>query len=321
MTSEESGKSGLSPNEAFALVADETRLNILRVLSEADETLPFSVLFERSEYGDSANFSYHLEKLEGHFITRTDDGYALRQTGRRVVEAVLSGTVTDDPVVPRTPIDRPCPFCAAEIEVSYHQERVELYCTECAGLFRQDASGAQFESEFGTLGHIYLPPAAVQGRTPTEIYHAAEVWSNLELLGFSAGVCSRCAGSVERSLSVCENHSASTGVCDDCERRYAVLFEIECGTCHYATSGIPIICLLSETELLSFVTDHGANPLRPETQEVAPGALANYGEEVRSLDPLEVALSFTIRDETLTLVVDDDVSVIEAHRERTADSD
>jgi hypothetical protein len=71
--------------------------------------------------------------------------------------------------------------------------------------------------------------------------------------------------------------------------------------------------------LLSFVTDYGANPLHPETHDVAPGALANYDEDVRSLDPLEVALSFTIRDETLTLTVDEDVSVVDVTRERTSD--
>ena len=315
MTTDETATSGLSPDAAFGLVADETRLEILRTLSETDEPLAFTVLFERSEYDDSSNFSYHLDKLEGHFISRTDEGYALRQTGRRVVEAVIAGTVTDDPVVEREPTDRECPFCSAPIEVSYQQERVEMYCTECPGFFRQEDSGEQFATEFGTLGHIYLPPAGVQGRTPTEMHNAAVVWSNLELLGISVGVCSRCSGTIEHSVRVCEDHDVSEGVCDHCDRRYAVLFEAECASCHYSTSGIPNICLLGRTELLSFVTDHGANPLLPETHDVAPGALANYEEEILSHDPFEAALSFTIRDETLTLTVDEDVSIVDATRE------
>lgn len=320
MATDEAATSGVSPDEAFALVADETRLEILRTLSEIDEPQSFSVLFDRSEYDNSSNFSYHLDKLEGHFISRTDEGYAIRQTGRRIVEAVVSGTVTDDPVVDQAPIDRPCPICSEQIEVSYHQERVELDCTECPGLFRQEDAGEHFATEFGTLGHIYLPPAGVQGRTPTEMHSAAVAWSNLELLGISAGVCSRCSGTIEHSVTVCEDHDATEGVCDHCDRRYAALFEVECETCHYDTSGIPNICLLAQTELLSFVTDHGANPLFPETHDVAPGALANYEEDVRSLDPVEVALSFTIRDETLTLVVDEDASVVDATRERADDT-
>jgi len=307
---------GLSPDEAFALVADETRLEILRTLSETDEPLAFSTLFERSEYDTMSNFSYHLDKLEGHFISRTDEGYAIRQTGRRVVEAVIAGTVTDDPVVHREPTGSECPLCSAPIEVSYQQERVELYCTECPGFVRHEKSGEQFDAEFGTLGHISLPPVGVQERTPTEIHTAAVVWSNLEVLGTSAGVCSRCSGTIEHSVTVCEDHDDSEGVCDHCGRQYAVLFEAECATCHYETNGIPIICLLAETELLTFLTDHGLNPLVPETQERAPGTLANYDENVLSVDPFEAEFTFTIDDDSITLTIDEDVSVVDVERDR-----
>ena len=316
MTTDEPSTSGLSPDEAFALVADETRLEILRTLAAAGEPLAFSTLFERNDYDTRSNFSYHLGKLEGHFVSRTDEGYALRQAGRRVVEAVISGTVTDDPVVRRAPTDRQCPFCSAPIEVSYEQERVEMYCSECAGVFRPEDSGEQFATDFGTLGAISLPPAGVRGRTPTELKDAADVWTNLDVLATSAGVCSRCSGTIEHSVTVCENHDASEGVCDRCDRRYAVRFEVECAACHYDNSGIAVVCLLAETELLAFLTEYGMNPLVPETRERAPGMLANYGEEVRSLDPLRVALTFTVDDDALTLTIDDDVSVVDVTRDR-----
>lgn len=319
MTDGERSTAGVSSDEAFGLVADETRVEILRTLAKADEPLSFSTLFEHSEYDDSSNFSYHLNKLDGHFIGRTDEGYTLRQTGRRVVEAVVAGTVTDDPVLERAPTDRPCPMCSAPVEVSYQQERVEMYCTECPGLVRPEKSGDQFDTEFGTLGHISLPPAGVQGRTPTEILNAAQAWSNITLLGDSAGVCAHCSGAVEHSVTVCEDHSGSDGVCDHCDRRHAVLFETECTTCHTSKSGLAIICLLGKTELLSFVTDHGGNPLIPETYDVAPGALADYEEDVRSLDPFEVAITFTINDDSLTLTIDEDVSIVDATRERASE--
>lgn len=320
MTTDETTTPGLSPDEVFTLVADETRLAILRTLAETDEPLAFSTLFERCEYDTRSNFSYHLDKLEGHFISQTDEGYVLRQAGRRVVEAVISGTVTDHPVVERTPIDRQCPFCSAQVEVSYQQERVEMYCTECPGIVNQDDSGEQYAVEFGTLGAISLPPAGVQGRTPKEMKDAADVWTNLDILAASVGVCSRCSGRIEHSVTVCEDHEASDGVCDYCDRRYAVLFEVECAACHYTNSGIAIVGLLAETELLSFLTDHGMNPLIPETRERAPGMLANYREEVRSLDPLRVALTFTVENDALTLTIDEDVSVIDVTRDRCFES-
>jgi len=323
MTTGEPATSGLPPDEAFALVADETRLEILRTLSETDEPLSFSTLFERSEYDDSANFSYHLDKLDGHFISRTDEDYALRQAGRRVVEAVISGTVTEDPVVYREPTDRPCPFCSAPIEVSYQQERVEMYCSECPGALRHEDPREQLDTDidaFGHLGNMSLPPAGVRGRAPTEMLQAAQAWKHLDVMADSAGFCSRCSGIIEHSVTVCENHQGTEEICDHCQRRYAVLFEVECSTCHYNKRGIAPACLLAKTELLSFLTGHGGNPLMPDTFDVEPGAIANYEEEVLSLDPFKADFTFTIDDNSITLTIDGDVSVVDVTRERCSES-
>lgn len=320
MTTDETATSGLSPDEAFALVADETRLEILRMLAETDKVLAFSTLFEHSEYDTRSNFSYHLDKLEGHFVSRTDEGYALRQTGRRVVEAVIAGTVTDDPVIHRVSTDRQCPFCSAPIEVSYQQERVEMFCTECPGIANHEESGEEFATQFGSLGAISLPPAGVDGRTPTELLNAAKVWTHLEILATSAGVCVRCSGIIEHSITVCEDHAPSGGVCDHCDRRYAVLFEVECSQCHYNREGIALACLLSKTELLSFFTDHGLNPLIPETHDRISESPANYEEQVLSIDPVRATFTFTADGDALTLTIDEDVSVIDVTRDRASES-
>ncbi len=323
MTTDGTATSGLSPDTAFALLADETRLEILRTLSETDEPLAFSTLFERSEYDDSSNFTYHLDKLEGHFISRTDDGYALRQAGRRVVEAVIAGTVTEDPVVERARTERPCPFCSAPIEVSYRQERVEMHCSECPGALRHVDPREQLDTEdemVGHLGNMSLPPAGVQGRTPTEMLKAAQSWKHLDVMADSAGFCSRCSGIIKHSVTVCEDHDGTGGICNQCDRRYAVLFEVECETCHYSKKGIAPACLLAKTELLSFLTEHGGNPLIPDTFDVEPGAVADYEEKVLSVDPFKAAFTFTIDDDALTLTIDEDVSVVDVTRDRGSES-
>jgi DNA-binding transcriptional ArsR family regulator len=316
MTTDDTSAPGISPDKAFALVADETRLEILRTLAEAGEPLAFSTLFECSEYDTRSNFSYHLDKLDGHFVSRTNEGYALRQTGRRVVEAVIAGTVTEDPVVRRVPTDRQCPFCSAPIEVSYQQERVEMFCTECPGVARREESGEQFSTEFGTLGAISLPPAGVSERTPTEMLDAARVWTHFDLLANSAGVCARCSGAIEYSVAVCGEHDASDEVCDHCDRRYAVLFEVECSQCHYSKEGIALAALLAKTELLSFLTDHGLNPLIPETRDRISESPANYEEDVLSIDPFRTTFTFTAGDDALALTIDEDVSVVDVEWDR-----
>ena len=71
----------LSPEEAFSVLGNRARLEILQTLGEADDTLAYSELFARMEYDDSGNFSYHLDKLVGHFVAKTDAGYVLRRPG------------------------------------------------------------------------------------------------------------------------------------------------------------------------------------------------------------------------------------------------
>jgi hypothetical protein len=79
--------SGMSPDEAFAILGDETRLNIVRVLwqtgalheyddiDDSASTLSFSELRKRVNVSDNGRFNYHLSKLVPHFVRKTDGGY------------------------------------------------------------------------------------------------------------------------------------------------------------------------------------------------------------------------------------------------------
>jgi len=87
----------LPPDDAFAVLGNETRMEILRALGAADGPLAFSTLRERVGVRDSGQFTYHLDELTGHFVERSDEGYRLRRAGERVIEAVLSGAVTEAP--------------------------------------------------------------------------------------------------------------------------------------------------------------------------------------------------------------------------------
>ncbi|MDX1748259.1 MAG: winged helix-turn-helix domain-containing protein, partial [Halobacteriales archaeon] len=100
----------ISPDYAFATLGNETRLQILYVLGDAEDTLSFSDLRKRVGVDDPGQFNYHLNKLKNHhFIRPTDDGYVLREPGRIVLQAVLSGSVTRSPVLEATVLKIPCP--------------------------------------------------------------------------------------------------------------------------------------------------------------------------------------------------------------------
>ena len=88
---------------------------------------------DRVGMADSGQCNYHRGKLESHLVRDTGEGYALQRAGEGVVEAVLSGAVTDAPVVEPTETDDACPYCGAPTAVSYRQGVLARSCTECAG--------------------------------------------------------------------------------------------------------------------------------------------------------------------------------------------
>lgn len=134
-TEDDSEDTLLSPDAAFAVLGNETHIHIIQTLSNVDAPVAFTDLRERDGVQDSGQFNYHLGQLEGHFVRKTGDGYVLRQAANRVVEAVLSGTVTETATLDPAEIPAPCPYCAANIEMSYREERMLLRCPECPGSF------------------------------------------------------------------------------------------------------------------------------------------------------------------------------------------
>jgi hypothetical protein len=312
----------LSPDEAFGVLGNETRMAILRTLGEADAPLPFSELRERVGVADSGQFNYHLERVVGHFVRKGADGYALRQAGRRIVEAVLSGAVTESPVVEPTRLDHPCHYCGSPIEVSFRTDRLVKYCTECAGKSGRptDESGRFVPAEDGYLGALPLPSAGVRERSVQEVFEAAWTWTNVEFLAEANGMCSRCSAPLEESVDVCESHDPGDGLCDRCDSRHAVEFRAACTNCINDLRGPFVLALVADPHLLSFLIDHGLDPIAPSREGIGEidRIHMNYTEEVRSVDPFDARFTFTANGETLTLTVDDDLSVVDATRRTTS---
>ncbi|MFC5367639.1 winged helix-turn-helix domain-containing protein [Salinirubrum litoreum] len=303
----------LTPEEAFSVLGDDTRLGILQVLGEADEPLGFSDLFDRVEYDDPPNFNYHLKKLLGHFVDKTDSGYCLRQAGQRVVQAVLSGAVTEAPTLDQTPIDRACQHCGhSPIEVEYREEQVGMYCTQCAGQYGDTNDVDTFDSskDAERIGYVHLPPAGVHGRTPAEMTEAAFIWTVAQTQALHRGVCPRCSAPVSDSVTVCETHEPTDGRCDRCDRRYAAVVHCRCENCPFELGGSAIGSLHTEPDLLAFLFGHGFDPFSSPFPSTINAA--SFEEELLGTEPLELQFRFTIGDDVLALTVDESLDVIES---------
>ena len=76
---------------ALSALANETRVEILRGLADADEALSFTELKSRVGVTDPGRFNYHLRELLDHFVRESDEGYALTYRGEALVVAGGSG--------------------------------------------------------------------------------------------------------------------------------------------------------------------------------------------------------------------------------------
>lgn len=303
--------STLSPDEAFSVLGDETRLKILQTLGEADEPLAFSDLFDRVEYETTANFSYHLEKLGGHFVGKTAEGYELKQAGRRVVESVLSGTVTEAPVFERTRSEKACPICGDSIEIRYWQGSLVIFCRNCGGTRDGTSPTANWadSDESDILGHVSLPPAGVHDRSPARALEVAEIRTVTEAHALARGVCPRCTARVSQSVRVCENHDASEGHCAQCKQQFGVAIVVSCTNCILEKESVFSKYLLAEPRLMGFMIDHGIDPLSPNGFH-----LFQMDERIHSVDPFGGEFTFTADQEAITLTVDDELEVTDVSR-------
>lgn len=305
-------ESGLSPEDAFGILGNEIRMNVLYELGQAPDPLSFSTLREAVGIEDPGQFNYHLEQLRGHFIRQTDEGYALRRPGRRMVEAVLSGAVTEAPRVDRTELEWACFYCGSTpIEIEYREEQVGVYCRSCPGSFAgADADADALPAERRRLFYNHLPPAGVTDRTPEELVITSVHWSAMEVMHLSVGICPRCSAPVERSATICEDHDATDGLCDRCQRRFGGLQHVTCQNCIFEATTPIGTAFVAHPKLLDLLRTHDINPISPRDRR-AHEMLMDYDETVHSTDPLEIELTFTLEGDERTFRVTDDFEPLE----------
>ncbi|MEF8887809.1 MAG: winged helix-turn-helix domain-containing protein [Haloarculaceae archaeon] len=123
------------PSDALAVLAEETRVRILRTLAETEGAMAFSELRRAVGVADAGRFNYHLSRVCEHFVRETESGYELDRAGARLVTAADVDVAGQEPeatdAVEPDP-GEPCPVCG--------------------------------ESECGKLFHVHLSPVGPADR-------------------------------------------------------------------------------------------------------------------------------------------------------------
>ncbi|NHN47929.1 helix-turn-helix transcriptional regulator [Halostella sp. JP-L12] len=311
---------GLSPDEAFAVLGNEIRLDIIRVLWHADaarryddvsdsaETISFSELRRRVGLDDNGQFNYHLSQLAPHFIRQTDDGYRLSGAGKQIARTVIAVSGGED-VDFSTDLEQDCPLCNAPMTVAYEDQWIRISCTECDGVFGDKApEGSVFFSSY--------PAAGVTDRSPDEALATGFYRCMLDISYMMRDVCRECAGSISASVSVCDAHQFQDGKpCPTCGTRFPVWTEQRCDTCGFAKR-LPVEpFVLTLSPVVGFLDDEGIDALAPDFDEIL-GFLQTDVETTVTEDPFRVSVTIEGEEESLSVTLDDGMNVVGLDRKR-----
>jgi hypothetical protein len=278
----------VEPADAFGLVANETRLSILEALWTAEgETVRFSELREAVGMRDSAQFNYHLDKLTDQFVRKCEDGYELRHAGEKVVQAVLAGSFTEHPTIDPIDVGDACVQCGADLQATYADEQLSIQCPECG---------------YGH-GEYAFPPGGLTDRDDDEILSAFDQRvRHLHCLA-KDGVCPECSGRMETTVERA----------DECCVDSSLTATHRCSQCNHRLCSAVGLGLLDESEVVGFHREHGVS-LSERPYWTLSWCVSDETIELASEDPQRFDVAIEQGGETLTVTLDDDLSVLETTR-------
>jgi DNA-binding transcriptional ArsR family regulator len=281
-----------SPGDAFSILGDETRLEILLALADAgpSKALSFSELRKRVGVEDSGRFNYHLDKLSDGFIGKKDEKYGIRPAGLAVVSAVYAGTYGEDAGEHTAQSPWECPECARPLEIQYKNDQLFLEC-----------------DEHGTMLGYPTPPGAYSGRSLEEL---AEVVAERTIAGVNLarqGICPRCLGQTTVDYPV---------EADETEHESAVhhFTEVSCSRCWYGLTPPLRVLVAGVPSVRALYSEHGY-----DTGAVVFGSKSTSNPDICTVelldtDPVSAEVTLTLDGEKLVLELDENCRIRDQRR-------
>jgi len=282
--------------ELFALLGNEVRLEVLRLLGEEPtRALSFSELFDRVTMSDSGNFNYHLDRLVGSFVQKSagengSTAYELSHAGRQVVGAIHAGTYTAEATVEPFSAGWDCGLCGGDFQISYGNEHIQFKCRGCS-------EGATFP----------FPPGSLEEYSRAELPEAFARWWHRWVTGVIDGFYPDCTGRLHGKMlnlpeglpDVDEPSPAHAGFdCERCSRR-VTLSGSTVATMHPVVEG--------------FLAEHGFDVTKRHASQVWV-ELDEWDVTIRSADPIHLTYTFGHAGEAVEVDIDPDAAVTNPRR-------
>lgn len=210
---------------AFALLSDETRVDVLRAVaraqSECDDlnagptALAFSEIYDRVAVENTSKLSYHLGELTGTFLRKGEDGYSFTHAGERIARLILSENYRPLPAFEPTQTDGRCPFCGeTDLRARLHHQFFFVECTAC----ERPVSGYS------------VTPAQARSLDADELIEAVKRKQAVEYAQVRRGVCPECDGRLATEVRDVgdvpfpeADRYLAVDRCEECLRRYSAL--------------------------------------------------------------------------------------------------
>lgn len=290
-----------APEDAFALVGHEIRAEIIQVLSPGIDLSLSEVRARLDADVQPSQLHYHLEQLVGHFVRKTDEGYILNGVGNRLRWTLSAGSLNRQGEQMAVAANFNCYDCQtpAEAIFIFDNSRVRLVCPDCEYQYMVDYYDMPldvFEDEAAAFAHFRR-------------------YMVLRNFFWAQSICPNCANPLSPTLL---EHPESTVL--DHQERLKVIINQPCDRCGAGWWQSVGMGLLTDPGLRSFCAEHGVDVLSTPHWEFEFAITDNH-LTIRSTDPWEVALAVTFDGDTLELVIDGDLNVIERNRLDAAGGD
>jgi DNA-binding transcriptional ArsR family regulator len=211
-----------SATDIFRLLADDTRVAILRAVAVAQyelegvgsgaAELAFSEIYDHVDVENTSKLSYHLGELTGTYLRKSDAGYSLSHAGERIVRFILSGNYEQPESFGPEPVDGVCVFCGeGALEATLSHQFFRIDCTAC----EQQVTGQP------------ITPAQVRSRDGESLVQSVKLRGAEDARQIRRGMCPECGAHLSADvIAVPESPLPDadsfvvTSTCEECLREY-----------------------------------------------------------------------------------------------------
>lgn len=300
---------------AFSLLSHEIRLDILLALLDEwagayTAAKSYSELMDAVGMNDSGKFNYHLERLRGVYVRKTDDGYVPTASATALYRMVLAHRPTES-TDQSIDVDAPCPSCGADAIGRYEGSFLTVACAAC---------------EWPGLTYGF-PANGLENRTGDDVLEAVERRTLHHAALGGSGQCPFCAGTTEVLVFADDNRSdrgtirgvldgddspsnstgAEASTAESAPPTEDPRVELACETCSWIVDVSLLVPLCFEPQVSRLLDRLDVHPLGFE-ESVDDTEIAC---RVRSERPLELAVEITTSSGSGTFVVDEELTVLD----------